>query len=64
VTIDGVPSVRDLPPGTVESLVVPRRPDHRTVRLAVQFSGGFRPSDAEDSSDSRWLGLRVRPIVQ
>jgi hypothetical protein len=48
----------------VESLVVPRRPDHRTVRLAVQFSGGFRPSDAEDSSDSRWLGLRVRPIVQ
>ena len=62
--IDGVPATRQLPPQTLEYLDLPRQPGKRTVRLTVKFSSGFRPSDDAKTRDTRWLGVRVRPVLR
>jgi hypothetical protein len=62
--VDGVPAVRELPPRTVENVDVVPRSGQRTIWLRVKFSGGFRPSEVEGSPDTRWLGLRVRPLLR
>jgi hypothetical protein len=62
--VDGVPAIRELPPRTVENVDVVPRPGRHTIWLRVKFSAGFRPSEAEGSTDRRWLGLRVRPLLR
>jgi hypothetical protein len=62
--VDGVPAIRELPPRTLENVDVVPRSGRRTIRVRVKFSAGFRPSEAEGGTDTRWLGLRVRPLLR